>query len=300
MRCDDERNEFDKALSVPINRERNVIDTFEILAEAVGLEAAVRTYVTEFVSINQENQRTRYRTPVVGFAAADDALWGRLKDVVRSDHYLPDELLPGARTVISIFLPFSREVITGNIGGSLPSREWGTAYGETNDMLKKICGSLAAELNGIGCNCMTDIPPTKFERQIRYGDDLPNRWSQRSIAYIAGIGTFGLHHSIITERGCAGRLTSLITTANMMPTKRPKKEYCPEIEQAGLCDGCIKNCPADVISRGGIDRDLCMEYLYLDVYKKDRGPGCGKCVVDVPCAMEIPHIPPHGGSLTRS
>ena len=135
---------------------------------------------------------------------------------------------------------------------------------------------------------MPDVPPTPLERQVRYGGELPNRWSQRSVAYIAGVGTFGVNHAIITERGCAGRFASMITSAYVQPSERPTAEACPAVEESDACDACIGRCPAEVLSHGGFDRDGCMEYLYLFVYKKRRGPGCGKCVVGVPCALRIP------------
>ena len=290
MMSDLEKVEFEKTLS-SLKKKSGILKIgFEQSVADIGLDNAIKAYIIEFVLKNQAILKTKYRVPVSGFASAEDALWTELREIVRPDHYLPKQLFPDAGTIISIFLPFSEKVISGNIGGVLPSQEWGTAYNETNEMLDNIRKGLAGELQKIDYACMTEIPPTQFERQVRYGNDLPNKWSQRSVAYIAGIGTFGLHHSIITEKGCAGRLTSLITTAHVTATKKPEREFCPALIEEGSCDKCIANCPADVIGTRGIDRDKCMEYLYLDVYKKDRGPGCGKCLVDVPCAMEIPQI----------
>ena len=46
---------------------------------------------------------TAYREPLVGFASADDPRFEGLRDTVPG-HRLPQDLLPGARTVIVLFL----------------------------------------------------------------------------------------------------------------------------------------------------------------------------------------------------
>ena len=49
---------------------------------------------------------------------------------------------------------------------------------------------------------------------------LVSYWSQKHVAYMAGLGKFGLHHMIITEKGCCGRLGSIVTNAKI---SRPKE-----------------------------------------------------------------------------
>jgi len=48
------------------------------------------------------------RSPLVGFAAADDPLFRENKRVVSPAHALPEDLLPGARTVVAFFIPLPR------------------------------------------------------------------------------------------------------------------------------------------------------------------------------------------------
>ena len=58
-----------------------------------------------------------FDTPIVGCASADDPLFKRFKaeDVILGDTFrLPQDWLPGARSVISIFYPFSEQVRKGN------------------------------------------------------------------------------------------------------------------------------------------------------------------------------------------
>ena len=54
-------------------------------------------------------------------------------------------------------------------------------------------------------------------------------WSERHVAYISGLGTFGLSGGLITERGQAIRLGSVIVRATIPPTPRPYSDpfaYC--------------------------------------------------------------------------
>ena len=58
-----------------------------------------------------------YEAPVIGFASADDELFTieyKKEGVVHPEYMTPDEWLPGAKTVISFFLPFTQEVKESN------------------------------------------------------------------------------------------------------------------------------------------------------------------------------------------
>jgi epoxyqueuosine reductase QueG len=111
-------------------------------------------------------------------------------------------------------------------------------------------------------------------------------WSERHIAYIAGLGTFGLSRGIITRRGMAGRFGSLVTAAPFLPDEREYEElyqYCTR------CGVCVRNCPAGAISlEHGKDNLICC--TFLDELKEKYGyrRGCGQCQVAVPCESGIP------------
>ena len=51
-----------------------------------------------------------FRKPICGFSAADDPRYKELKTVIGPWHCLPTELLPEAKTVISYYVPFTKEV----------------------------------------------------------------------------------------------------------------------------------------------------------------------------------------------
>src|SRR5664280_1214891 len=67
-----------------------------------------------------------YDEPLVGVAQASDPLFDSLKaeDVVGAQHMSPYEWLPGSKSVVSFFLPFSLKVRETNRNNGLPAKEW--------------------------------------------------------------------------------------------------------------------------------------------------------------------------------
>ena len=117
-------------------------------------------------------------------------------------------------------------------------------------------------------------------------------WSHRHAAYIAGLGTFGINNMLITTKGCAGRIGSIVTNLKLQPTERPKEEFCL-YKYNGSCKACVKRCIVDALSENSADfarfdcYDICLKN---DDYHQDLGltDVCGKCCVDLPCTAENP------------
>ncbi len=67
-----------------------------------------------------------YEEPLVGFAAADDPMYEELRaeTIIGPHHKLPTDWLDGAKSVISYFLPFSKEIVESNKVEGPPSEEW--------------------------------------------------------------------------------------------------------------------------------------------------------------------------------
>jgi epoxyqueuosine reductase QueG len=226
-----------------------------------------------------------WREPLVGYARASDPLFGRLKHVANPDHLLPSDLLKGASSVIAFFLPFTRSVASNNTQGKLPSRQWALAYQETNDLISLINSHLASELQLLGYRANT-IPPTHNFDPVR----LVSAWSHRHAAYIAGLGTFGIHRLLITEKGCCGRLGSLVTDLDLAPSPRPEGQSCL-YHAGGSCTACISHCISGTLSIEDFDRQGCYSVL-LDNERSLKLSGhadvCGKCSCGVPCSLEDP------------
>ncbi|WP_407312969.1 epoxyqueuosine reductase [Desulfosporosinus sp. SB140] len=230
---------------------------------------------------NNANTVTHYRKPLVGFASAYDPLFKQMKEIIGSHHLLPTDLLPDAQTVIAFFLPFVETVIEANRKNSQVAREWAIAYIETNELIKTINSELQKELTAQGINVVTQPATHNFNEA-----DLTARWSNKSVAYVAGLGTFGLNHLLITGSGCGGRFGSMVISAEIPPTPRPTVENCRYLRDA-KCQFCVKNCPTGALTLQGLDKHRCYAHL-LEVDKQFPDLGlcdiCGKCTVG-PCAL---------------
>ena len=234
-----------------------------------------------------QKARTSWQAPLVAVADAGDQLFPRLREVVRPTHALPEDLLRGARSIIAYFLPFEESIPRSNRTGRLASEEWAAAYIETNDLITAINAHLAAGLRKRGHKAAL-IPAThNFDEQTLMSD-----WSHKHVAYIAGLGTFGLHHMLITAQGCAGRLGTLVTDAVIEPTTRPGVEACLH-KHDDSCLACVRKCVAGALSETGADFDrhacyaVCLEngQLHSALGLADV---CGKCVCIVPCSFTNP------------
>lgn len=224
-----------------------------------------------------------YDKPVLGLAAADDPLFSRLKDpeIIGPHHLNPGEWLPEAQTVISYFLPFSERIREANRGEGDPPVEWlyGRIEGEIcNDALRR---HLVNEIEKMGGRAV--VPP--FDPRYQ-AINMRSNWSERHVAFIAGLGTFNLSKSMITEKGCAGRFGSVVVTARYEPTPR---RYTEVYEYCTNCGACIHRCPPGAISMAGKDHSICSQYINEKI-KKRFAPryGCGKCQTAVPCEHAIP------------
>lgn len=252
-----------------------------MLTETLTHEIAecVRTYQAAHAD------RTAWNAPLIAFADAHDPLFEHLRTVVRASHATPQDLLPDARTVITYFLPFHHEIIRSNQSGRLASREWAQAYVDTNAVIRAVNDHLAAMLAREGYSNAV-LPPTHNFDQA----ELMSDWSHKHAAYIAGLGTFGLHRLLITEQGCCGRLGSLITSAEFPVTPRPAAEFCLHAYN-GSCRACVRRCVNAAFTGDDFDRHQCYAMVLQNAQQHANlglTDACGKCSCGVPCAVENP------------
>lgn len=230
-------------------------------------------------------ERGIWRSPLLACAGAGDPLFKNLKQTAHPGHLLPADLLPDAGTVIAYFLPFARQVMASNSKGREASVRWAEAYVKTNALIAVINGRLAALLGSHGFRAAVVAPTHNFDEKT-----LVSPWSHRHVAYIAGLGTFGLNRMLITDKGCGGRLGSMVTDAVMAADRRPKEEFCP-YRRNGSCGACMKKCPTGALTATGFDRHACYGILlenqerFLSLGKADA---CGKCVCGLPCSEGRP------------
>lgn len=236
-----------------------------------------------------------YDAPLIGFGSAHDALYDEYKKpgIIGPWHMSPEEWLPGAKSVISIFLPFSEEVRSSNAKetehASIP---WVYARIEGQQYVGKFISAFTARLKENGCSgCIPQMDPRWQAVHAGSGIDgypeamtpltFGSRWSERHTAFVCGLGTFGLSKGIITERGMAGRFCSVVTDLEVEPDVRP---YTEIYENCIHCNACVRRCPVDAIDPvTGKNHSTCFGFMGLS--KKMFAPryGCGLCQTAVPC-----------------
>jgi epoxyqueuosine reductase len=129
---------------------------------------------------------------------------------------------------------------------------------------------------------------------------LVSNWSQRHIAFPAGLGTFSLSDGLITPRGVAMRCGSVVSDLPLPTSRRLYESHLFNclFYRDGSCGKCIDRCPVGAISEKGHDRKRCQECLFVDqrVLIERSGAsgytgayaGCGLCQTKVPCEDRIP------------
>ena len=242
------------------------------------------TQTNSLNKVPELNNLQIFDQPIIGIASATDPIFEQLKqsDVIGPRHLSPQEWVPGSKSVISYFLPFTAAVRASNRQAGLTSPEWlyGRIEGEMfNGALSRM---LVEKLQNAGYQA---VAPSKDSRFAVV--DRRSNWSERHVAFIAGLGTLSLNRSLITKIGSAGRLGSVVTDLELPATPR----YYTEIEEnCSHCGACIRRCPPLAINETGKDHAICSAYLDGILKRFTPRYGCGKCQTAVPCEAGIPVV----------
>jgi epoxyqueuosine reductase len=237
-----------------------------------------------------------YDEPLVGIASANDPYFLEFTrpEVIGNVFRVPGYWLDGASSVVSFFLPFSEIVRKSNRLPGPPSPEWLHARFRGEDVNNEAKRFVVSLIQAEGYRA---VAPTLDSRFVRT-EDLRCSWSERHVAFVAGLGTFGLSRGLITSKGMAGRFGSVVTDLKIAPTPRPYSnpfEYCLFLSGKAPCKACIERCPVQAITDKGKDHPPCSDYLrredLVQDVKRRFGYGymaCGKCQTGVPCESGIP------------
>lgn len=255
--------------------------------------------IVEFVESDPKNAIPErdglkiYEEPLVGFADGSDPIYRELKEesIIGPHHKSPVEWLGGARSVVSYFLPFSKEIVESNKPEGLPSDEWYQARYWGEEFNNALRAHIVKSIEDHGHKVVAPVIEHGFETYHK-----TSNWSERHTAFIAGLGTFCLSYALISEKGCAGRYGSVITDIDFEKTPRVAVGLMDNClgDGNGSCDKCIKRCPAGAITREGKDHEKCMAFIVEkinNVYAERHGysaGGCGKCQTNTPCARANP------------
>ena len=250
--------------------------------------------------------------PLVRFADGDDPIFTEYKRIIDPTHLTPREALakaydkspkdmPAHLSVISWILPTTEKTRKSNRGETLvPSRLWSHTrwYGEKfNDAMREHVVEVLTEMGYLAVAPMLQ-PYFKIDYDEISKRGYFSNWSERHIAYAAGLGTFSLSDGFITERGIAHRCGSVVT--NLVLPASPRTTESPYSNclfyANNTCDECIARCPAGAITEKGHDKAKCRAYQHGIGYSSNMEEyddnvsvaGCGLCQTKVPCEFENP------------
>jgi epoxyqueuosine reductase len=251
----------------------------------------LRMMAEDFVAVEPTRTGTAgfWQTPLLA-SAPIDARFDILPQIAFSGHLHPRDLLATARTLIVFFIPFKRALIRENQKGDRPCRNWGLAYVQTNDLIGRLSRAFEQFLTAEGFK--TELTPAthNFDEDV-----LMARWSHKHLAFLANLGRFGTHHLLITPGGCAGRLGSLVTEADLGDHPVIETDEACLLKAGKKCGKCITACPVQALHENGFERRRCWNRLQenrktLD-YFSDLPLSthvCGKCAALMPCSFSNP------------
>jgi epoxyqueuosine reductase QueG len=205
---------------------------------------------------------------------------------VGPQHRLPQEWLPGAQSVISVFVPFAESIRKAYKKDSRYSAlEFSSGKWNGSKFLNVIRRALVRFSETHGAQAVAPNIDSRYD-----SDGWNPFWSERHVAFTAGLGSLGLQQGLITEKGVLGRIASTITTLKLTPTPRIYTEvyaYCLYAFD-GSCRACIDRCPAEAISTAGKIPGQCSKNGNGDHFKEWPYASCGHCSTFVPCSTGIP------------
>ncbi len=251
-----------------------------------------------------------YEDPLIGFVRGNDPIFDQFKSIIGPHHFTPWEIMkwqadnnsvkppdPEDISVVSFVMPFTPKTKQDNAAAT----DWVAERWAQSRLLGEIFSqSLVREIvDGLMSQGILAVAPdvTPMFNKKRYPNvGWASPWSHRHIAYAAGLGTFGMHDFLITEKGCAHRLGSFVVNLKLEPGRqRPDDIHAHCLNYQGVsCLKCVKRCPANAITRENAhDKEACYRKVaaslkYCNTNYHIFIYGCGLCATGVPCESSIP------------
>ncbi len=294
---------------LPEDRHKFETKPNEFLAKIIK-EYAVTCPANRLPEYNNEPAMTE---PLVGFADGHDPLFQeyKKKEIIGDFHFTPEEALiyyheiqqknvknkkPANISVISVAFLASRETrLSTPPEAEKASSRFCYTYIHVADMmfdtLNQVVSLLEAEgYQAVAPDCTRPVPMETNAEGFHYTD-----WSEKHVAYTAGLGTFGLQTLLVTPAGIPLHIASVITDLALTPTPRKydhHRYHCLHYRD-GSCHRCAQRCPVRAIKPYTFDQNKCLDYFFELEAAKDKSQEtipamCALCLVGVPCEAGVP------------
>jgi epoxyqueuosine reductase QueG len=224
-----------------------------------------------------------------------------------------DQDIASRLRIVSIIFPYVDQIREeSKTAPKMPAEIYSVGRNFANAFMDDVLEKTVAFFQDEGFQATSGMRSPAF--QIIVNEDPLNiysTWSERHIAFAAGLGTFSLHEGFISEIGCNIRITSVITDAPLEATLRKSDDPYANclFYETGKCKKCAQRCPGDAISEEGHDKLKC--YLYGQIVQEEMTArlgdllkahlryingekqwsypvGCAFCQFDVPCMEKNP------------
>jgi len=207
-------------------------------------------------------------------------------------------------SVVSFVLPAAHKTrLSNRRETAVASLRWNHTRWKGQDFINELSRYVMSLLESLGHQAVAPELADFFEWKT-LPNGMTSNWSQRHIAYAAGLGTFSLNDGLITPKGIAMRCGSVVTDARIPPSLRMYENHLANclFHWDRSCGRCVERCPAGAISERGHDKIKCRDYLSVkekEIIKelgREEGyigsyPACGLCQTKVPCEARIPPKP---------
>ena len=275
--------------------------------------AWVQALIRDFLAASPENTlgpgsgEKSWEDFLFGSARGDDPVFQEIKADIGDFLWTPQEIFsltfpeikaaPEELAVLVWVLPQRKETKEDNRKEKeYPSDRWSRSryFGEQANM--SLRRHMAATLTQAGYPAVSPMASPLWGQRASPRHGIASNWSERHAAYGCGLGTFGLSDGLITPRGKAHRMGSVVARLTVPPAHRPydtHTAYCL-FHARGTCLKCASRCPIGAITEKGHDKEACRRYLYETTasYLEDRlgfqAHACGLCQTGVPCESGIP------------
>jgi epoxyqueuosine reductase len=158
----------------------------------------------------------------------------------------PGALVPGARSLITVAMPYGRGRHTwrGGPRGKIARYAWSADY---HAVMKPRLGALRERL--------LELAPTEtFAVVVDTG-----RVVDRAVAARAGLGWYGKNALILTPSAGSWVMLGEIVTTLALPPDRPLQKSC------GSCSRCLAECPTGaILAPGVVESRRCISYLTIE------------------------------------